>query len=192
MKELSLNILDVAENSVKAGASLTQILLTERDNVLVLEIVDDGCGMSEDVVRSVVDPFYTTRTTRKVGMGIPLLKLACEQTGGSLQISSVTEEADPVAHGTHVRATFYTDHIDFTPLGDVSASVLTLIQGHPDTDFLFRHEKDGRVVKLDTRELREVLEDVPLNSYDVLEWIRGSLQEQYEELSVDGGQDGEE
>ena len=192
MKELSLNILDVAENSVKAGASLTQILLTERGNVLVLEIVDDGCGMSEDVVRSVVDPFYTTRTTRKVGMGIPLLKLACEQTGGSLQISSVTEEADPVAHGTHVRATFYSDHIDFTPLGDFSASVLTLIQGHPDTDFLFRHDKDGRVVELDTRELREVLEDVPLNSYDVMEWIRGNLQEQYEELSEDGGHNGEE
>jgi len=183
MKELSLNILDVAENSVKAGASLTQILLTEKDGVLTLEIVDDGCGMSEDVVRSVTDPFYTTRTTRKVGMGIPLLKLACEQTDGNLTISSVTQQDDPVHHGTHVTATFDTNHIDFTPLGDVSASVLTLIQGHPDTDFLFRHERDGKVVELDTRELREVLEDVPLNSYDVMEWIRGNLQEQYEMLS---------
>jgi hypothetical protein len=192
MKELSLNILDVAENSVKAGASLTQILLTERGNVLVLEIVDDGCGMSEDVVRSVVDPFYTTRTTRKVGMGIPLLKLACEQTGGSLQISSVTQEADPVNHGTHVRATFYTDHIDFTPLGDVSSSVLTLIQGHPDTDFLFRHQQEEGVVELDTRNLREVLEDVPLNSYDVLGWIEGYLHEQYEALTEDGDRYGEE
>ena len=183
MKELSLNILDVAENSVKAGASLTQILLTEQDGTLTLEIVDDGCGMSEDVVRSVVDPFYTTRTTRKVGMGIPLLKLACEQTGGSLDIKSTTQEANPVEHGTHVTATFDMNHIDFTPLGDVVASVLTLIQGHPDTDFLFRHTMDGRVVELDTRELREVLEDVPLNSYDVMQWIEGNLQEQYGELS---------
>lgn len=183
MKELSLNILDVAENSVKAGASLTQILLTEQDNVLTLEIVDDGCGMSEDIVRAVTDPFYTTRTTRKVGMGIPLLKLACEQTDGSLTISSVTEEANPQEHGTHVTATFHTDHIDFTPLGDVSSSVLTLIQGHPDTDFLFRHQRGNNVVELDTRELREVLEDVPLNSYDVMEWIGGNLQEQYEALS---------
>ena len=183
MKELSLNILDVAENSVKAGASLTQILLTEQGNVLTLEIVDDGCGMSEDIVRSVTDPFYTTRTTRKVGMGIPLLKLACEQTDGSLTIESVTQEANPVEHGTHVTATFHTDHIDFTPLGDVSSSILTLIQGHPDTDFLFRHQMEDRVVELDTRELREVLEDVPLNSYDVMEWIRGNLQEQYEMLS---------
>ena len=192
MKELSLNILDVAENSVKAGATLTQILLTEQGNVLTLEIVDDGCGMSADIVRSVIDPFYTTRTTRKVGMGIPLLKLACEQTGGSLAISSVTQEDDPVNHGTHVTATFYTDHIDFTPLGDVSASILTLIQGHPDTDFLFRHERNGRAVELDTRELREVLEDVPLNSYDVMEWIGGNLQEQYEELSGEDGHNGED
>ena len=192
MKELSLNILDVAENSVKAGASLTQILLTEQDGMLKLEIVDDGCGMSEDVVRSVVDPFYTTRTTRKVGMGIPLLKLACERTGGNLDIVSTTQEADPVAHGTHVTATFDMNHIDFTPLGDVSASILTLIQGHPDTDFLFRHIMDDRVVELDTRELREVLEDVPLNSYDVMQWIEGNLQEQYGELSEDDGHDGEE
>lgn len=192
MKELSLNILDVAENSVKAGATLTQILLTEQNGMLTLEFIDDGCGMDEDVVRSVTDPFYTTRTTRKVGMGIPLLKLACEQTGGALTISSVTQEADPVAHGTHVTATFDMNHIDFTPLGDVSASVLTLIQGHPDTDFLFRHTRDGRVVELDTRQLREVLEDVPLNSYDVMEWIGGYLQEQYEEQSDDDVHSGED
>jgi len=192
MKELSLNILDVAENSVKAGATLTQILLTEQGNLLTLEIIDDGCGMSEDVVRSVVDPFYTTRTTRKVGMGIPLLKLACEQTGGELTISSVTQEDDLVGHGTHVTATFHTDHIDFTPLGDVSSSVLTLIQGHPDTDFLFRHQRDGDAVELDTRELREVLEDVPLNSYDVLGWISENLQEQYDALSNKASNDGED
>lgn len=191
MKELSLNILDVAENSVKAGATLTQILLTEKDGTLTLEIVDDGCGMSEDVVRSVTDPFYTTRTTRKVGMGIPLLKLACEQTGGSLSISSVTQEEDPVNHGTHVTATFDMNHIDFTPLGDVSESILTLIQGHPDTDFLFRHQTADRVVELDTRQLREILEDVPLNSYDVMIWIGGYLREQYEasEEDDDNGED---
>ncbi len=192
MKELSLNILDVAENSVKAGATLTQILLTEQNNTLKLEIVDDGCGMSEEIVRSVTDPFYTTRTTRKVGMGIPLLKLACEQTGGTFAIESVAQEVDPQNHGTHVTALFYTDHLDFTPLGDVSATILTLIQGHPDTDFLFRHERNGQVVELDTRMLRGILEDVPLNSYDVMEWIGGYLQEQYGALSEDSVQRGEE
>ena len=175
MKELSLNILDITENSVKAGATLTEISITESGNKLTISIKDDGCGMSEDIVRSVVDPFYTTRTTRKVGMGIPLFKMAAEQTGGKLEIISKTGED----HGTTVTAYFYKDHLDFTPLGDVISTVTTLIQGHPDTDFLFTHLIDDKEIRLDTRELRAVLEGVPLNTYDVLEWIRGYLEEQY-------------
>ena len=175
MKELSLNILDITENSVKAGATLTEISITESGNKLIISIKDDGCGMSEDIVRSVVDPFYTTRTTRKVGMGVPLFKMAAEQTGGKLEIISDTGED----HGTKVTAYFYKDHLDFTPLGDVISTVTTLIQGHPDTDFLFTHLIDDKEIRLDTRELRAVLEGVPLNTYDVLEWIRGYLEEQY-------------
>ena len=175
MKELSLNILDITENSVKAGATLTEISITESGNELIISIKDDGCGMSEDIVRSVVDPFYTTRTTRKVGMGVPLFKMAAEQTGGKLEIISDTGED----HGTTVTAYFYKDHLDFTPLGDVISTVTTLIQGHPDTDFLFTHLIDDKEIRLDTRELRAVLEGVPLNTYDVLEWIRGYLEEQY-------------
>ena len=175
MKELSLNILDITENSVKAGATLTEISITESENKLTISIKDDGCGMSEDIVRSVVDPFYTTRTTRKVGMGVPLFKMAAEQTGGKLEIISDTGED----HGTTVTAYFYKDHLDFTPLGDVISTVTTLIQGHPDTDFLFTHLIDDNEIRLDTRELRAVLEGVPLNTYDVLEWIRGYLEEQY-------------
>ena len=175
MKELSLNILDITENSVKAGATLTEISITESGNKLIISIKDDGCGMSEDIVRSVVDPFYTTRTTRKVGMGVPLFKMAAEQTGGKLEIVSDTGEN----HGTTVTAYFYKDHLDFTPLGDVISTVTTLIQGHPDTDFLFTHLIDDKEIRLDTRELRAVLEGVPLNTYDVLEWIRGFLEEQY-------------
>ena len=175
MKELSLNILDITENSVKAGATLTEISITESGNKLTISIKDDGCGMSEDIVRSVVDPFYTTRTTRKVGMGVPLFKMAAEQTGGKLEIISDTGED----HGTTVTAYFYKDHLDFTPLGDVISTVTTLIQGHPDTNFLFTHLIDDKEIRLDTRELRAVLEGVPLNTYDVLEWIRGYLEEQY-------------
>ena len=175
MKELSLNILDITENSVKAGATLTEISITESENKLTISIKDDGCGMSEDIVRSVVDPFYTTRTTRKEGMGVPLFKMAAEQTGGKLEIISDTGED----HGTTVTAYFYKDHLDFTPLGDVISTVTTLIQGHPDTDFLFTHLIDDNEIRLDTRELRAVLEGVPLNTYDVLEWIRGYLEEQY-------------
>lgn len=182
MKEISLNILDIAENSVKAGASLTQILIDEKDNVLTLSIIDDGCGMDPETVKSVTDPFYTTRTTRKVGMGVPLLKLACEQTGGGLSIESKTEAMDPENHGTKVEAVFYSDHIDFTPLGDVTASIVTLIQGHPDTDFLFRHTKGEKEVGLDTREIRQILEDVPLNSFEVIQWIESFLREQYDDF----------
>ncbi len=182
MKELSLNILDVAENSVKAGATLTQILIVEQGDLLTLTFKDDGCGMSEEVVRAVTDPFYTTRTTRKVGLGVPLLKLAAEQTGGNLTVQSKTAEEHPDSHGTEVTATFYKNHLDFTPLGDVISSITTLIQGHPDTDFLFSHKTENGEVMLDTRELRQVLGDVPLDTYDVIKWIEDYLKEQYAEI----------
>ncbi len=179
MKELSLNILDITENSVKAGAALTQISIIEKGDTLTLIIKDDGCGMSDEILKTVENPFYTTRTTRKVGLGIPLLKMAAEQTGGKVTIVSST---DPANHGTTVTALFYKNHLDFTPLGDVKETLLTLIQGHPDTDFLFIHQKDGREAQLDTRELRTVLEGVPLNTFEVLEWINEYLIEQYELL----------
>lgn len=181
MKELSLNILDIAENSVKARASLTQILLNETANTLTLTIADDGCGMDAETVRRVTDPFYTTRTTRSVGLGLPLLKLEAEMTDGTLDVVSRHEAEFSDNHGTTVTAVFHTDHIDCPPLGDVIATMTTLIQGHPDTDFLFRHEREGREpVELDTRELRLVLEDVPLDSYEVLQWIEGFLKESYQ------------
>ena len=179
MKELSLNILDVAENSVKAKASLIEILLTESDNKLTLIIRDDGCGMSKEILSGVTDPFYTTRTTRKVGLGLPLLKMAAEQTGGNMTVTSVSQIDDPINHGTTVTAVFNVDHIDFTPLGDIVSTIVTLIQGHPDFDFLFLHSINGKEIKLDTRELRLILEDIPLDSYDVIKWIEGNLKEQY-------------
>ncbi len=180
MKELSLNILDIAENSLKAGASLTEILIEERDSVLTLTIKDNGCGMSDEIEKNVGNPFYTTRTTRKVGMGIPLLKLAAEQTGGGISIHSQTIEEAPDSHGTTVTAKFFMDHLDFTPLGDVTSTITTLIQGHPDRDFLFRHTKVGGEVILDTRELRAMLDDIPLDSYEIIKWIEGYIAEQYE------------
>ena len=180
MKEISLNILDIAENSVKAAASLTEIYVDEDNDTLTLIIKDDGSGMDEETVKSVTDPFYTTRKTRKVGLGVPLLKLACEQTGGSFSVASSTDE---VNHGTTVTAIFNKNHIDFTPLGDVTSSIVTLIQGHPNTDFLFRHKMEEGEINLDTRELREVLEDVPLDTYEVISWIRDNLKDKYNEIN---------
>ena len=179
MKELSLNILDITENSVKAGATLTQISIVESGDILTLTIKDDGCGMSEEILKTVENPFYTTRTTRKVGLGIPLLKLAAEQTGGSVKIVSSTDSAN---HGTTVTAQFFKNHLDFTPLGRVEETVITLIQGHPNTDFLFTHQTESGEVRLDTRELRTVLEGVPLDTYEVIVWIKEYLNEQYQLL----------
>lgn len=179
MKELSLNILDIAENSLKAGAALTEILLNESKDELTVTIRDDGSGMPKEILDSVINPFCTTRTTRKVGLGIPLFKMAAEQTGGYVEIvSKMASDAD-AAHGTTVTAHFYKNHLDFTPLGDVISTVITLIQGHPDRDFLFRHTLDGKEVLIDTREIRSVIEDIPLDSFEILQWIKDNLEEQY-------------
>ena len=180
MKELSLNVLDITKNSVKAGASLISISLVEEGNLLTMTITDNGCGMKPEIVAGVINPFYTTRTTRKVGMGLPLLILAAEQTGGSVTVESRHEEDHHHDHGTVVTATFFTDHIDFTPIGDLVSTMETLIMGSPEIDFTFLHDRNGQVVALDTRELREVLGDVPLDSYEVIQWIGQFLREQYE------------
>lgn len=186
MKELSLNILDITENSVKAGASFIKIELESEEKFLRVRISDNGCGMTPEVLEGVIHPFYTTRTTRKVGLGVPLIKLAAEQTGGSLTITSRHESEYPDAHGTEVTAIFMTDHIDCAPLGDIIATVQTLIQGHPDRDFLFLHKKGDAEVLLDTREMRQILgEDIPLNAPEILCWISDSLREQYSEAKLD-------
>ncbi len=181
MKELSLNILDITQNSISAGASHITIALTEEENGrLTLVIADNGCGMTEEVLRRVSDPFYTTRTTRKVGMGISLLTLAAEQTGGTVTITSVHESVDPVGHGTTLTATFDTKSIDFPPLGDMVETLSVIIQGHPEIDYSFRHITPARTVSLETSELREVLgEDVSLAEYEVMQWIESYLREQY-------------
>jgi len=183
VKELSLNILDITENSVKAKATLTEIIIEETNDLLTLSIKDNGCGMSKEMCDNVTNPFCTSRTTRKVGLGLPFLKLQAEQTGGSMEIYSKHIDEFPEEHGTVVTAKFFKNHIDYTPLGDVVSTITTLIHGHPDTDFYFEHTTNKGCVSLDTRELRAVLEDVPLNSYEVIKWIEENLNEQYSELN---------
>ncbi len=180
MKELSLNILDITKNSVKADAKNISISLNENENgILTLEITDDGHGMTSETLNSVTNPFYTTRTTRKVGMGIPLLKLASEQAGGSFNIISRCKEEYPDNSGTTVYATFNTKSIDFTPLGDIVDSLIVLIQGSPDINFSFTHKTPTKEVTLSTAELKNILGEVPLDSFEVLDWIREYLNEQY-------------
>lgn len=182
MRELSLNILDIAENSVKAGATLVHILLTETEETFTLSIEDNGCGMTPEFVAQVTDPFCTSRTTRKVGLGIPLLLLAARQTGGDVEILSKTRQMDPQNHGTQTKALFYKNHIDFTPLGDITETLCTLIQCNPQMDFVFQHITPGGEVTLSTVEMREQLGDVPLNTYEVIVWIREYINQQYESI----------
>ncbi|MBO4879409.1 MAG: sensor histidine kinase [Clostridia bacterium] len=192
MKELSLNILDIAQNSITAEADLVEITLDENDTTLKLSIKDNGYGMSQEFLASVADPFSTTRTTRKVGMGIPLLKLAAEQTGGGITLSSTQRSVDPDNCGTEISAFFHKDHLDFTPIGDIVSTICTLLQGFPDVDYVFTHriakgegEQAGEtVIGVDTRDMRVILgDDVPLNDPMVLLWVRDSLEEQYREAS---------
>ena len=138
-------------------------------------IVDD-----EEMIRNVTDPFCTTRKTRKVGLGIPFLRLAAEQTGGSISITSRERAKFPNDCGTRTSAKFYKKHIDYTPLGDIISTVCTLIQGSPDIDFTFTHTGPGLSVYLSTAEMRETLgPDVPLSSVEVIAWTADYLREQY-------------
>jgi len=175
MRELSLNIMDVAQNSVSAGASLIEIDLAEQtaDSLLTITITDNGRGMTEDELGRVTDPFYTTRTTRDVGLGVPFFKMSSEMTGGSFSIKSAP------GVGTTVTARYRTDHIDMTTVGDMNETVLLLIFSSPHLDWLYNRTCDGAGFTLDTRQLREVLgDDVPLNDNDVAAWIREYLAEQ--------------
>ena len=139
MKELSLNILDIAQNSVKANASLIGISIDETDDVLSFKITDNGKGMTADFLSRVTDPFTTTRTTRKVGLGLPLLKMEAEMTGGSFSIKSKSE-TEYKEHGTEVFASFNKKSIDYIPLGDIIDTLCTLVQGAENTDFIFNHK----------------------------------------------------
>ena len=178
MRELSLNILDIAQNSITANASLITIEVLENtvEHTLLIGIYDNGKGMSEEQVKSVIDPFFTTRTTRKVGMGIPLFKMAAEQTGGSLEIKS------ELGVGTQIRATFKTDSVDFTPLGDVASTIQMLITMNTDRDFVYKHKVDEKEFVCDTRELKAILGDVPLDTYEVSQWILEFIKENTEVL----------
>lgn len=180
MREIALHLLDIAKNAVEADATCLRITLRETDDRLTMIVEDDGCGMEPEFAARAVDPFTTTRTTRRIGMGLPLLRLAAELTGGHMEISSRYKEQYPEQHGTRVSATFCTLHIDCPPVGDIPSTLWTLVQGSPHVDLVFLHEAPGRVVQLDTREIRAALgEGIPLSEPAVLAWLGTYLREQY-------------
>ncbi|MBE5939399.1 MAG: sensor histidine kinase [Lachnospiraceae bacterium] len=181
MTEIALNVHDVAENSTRAKATLVEIsvLISQADDILTIIIKDNGCGMSEEQVRHVTDPFFTTRTTRSVGLGVPFFKMAAECTGGSFNIDST------IGVGTTVTAVFVLSSIDRMPLGDINCTIHSLITFNADIDFIYTYRFNDREFILDTRQFREILGDVPLNSYEVSEYIKEYLAEN--KLDTDGG-----
>jgi anti-sigma regulatory factor (Ser/Thr protein kinase) len=173
MKELSLNILDLVQNSITAGARNVGIAVSESGmtDLLTLSIEDDGCGMDAAFLAQVTDPFTTTRTTRKVGMGIPLFKMEAELSGGGFQIESEK------GRGTKLHASFQLSHIDRPPLGDMADTMTVLVQGSPDVDFLYLRGTDRGSFRFSTKEVRETLGDIPLSEPEVLDWIREYIRE---------------
>lgn len=173
MLELALHILDIAENSVRAGAKTVWIDITEnrREDRLRIKIRDDGSGMDPETLKRAMDPFYTSKKVRKVGLGLPMLAEAAERAGGGFTIES-TEGV-----GTRVEVSFRLGHIDRQPLGDLAGALIALIVGNAGVDFICRHDCDGEVFTLDTREIRNEIDDIPMNHPEVLKFIRQHIME---------------
>lgn len=183
MEEFSLYVLDITMNSVRAGASEIFVTLENKQGKLTFTVEDNGCGMTSEQVEKLTDPFFTTRKTRSVGLGVPFLKMLAEQTGGTVNIRSRHESEYPTDHGTTLTATFDPDHIDFIPLGDLTGTFVTLIQGSPHVNFTFTYATERGRVRLSCAELKEILgEDVSLAAFEVLEWIRSYLEEGFDNL----------
>lgn len=183
MTELSLNVLDIANNSIRANANLIhiEIRIHTKEDTLTIIITDNGCGMTKEQLNRVEDPFYTTRTTRAVGLGIPFFKQGAISTGGSFRM-----ESSP-GKGTTVTAVFGLSHIDRMPLGDINSTIYTLIISNIQIDFLYLYEIDGKQFILDTREFKEILGELPLNSPEVMRYIKEYLLENQKE--VDDGKE---
>lgn len=167
-----MNILDIVENSIGAGASTVDIAIDyQHDGTLLLTVDDDGAGMDKETVMSAISPFYTSRTTRKVGFGIPFLKMAAEMTGGEFGI-----ESEP-GKGTAVKATFITEHIDMVPLGDLGSTMSVLISCNPETDFVCAVRRNGRSFTVSSREIKNILDGVPIESPEVAVFIKEFVEE---------------
>lgn len=180
MRDISLHVLDLVQNSLAAKATRVEIYLDEdtRQNLLCLTVYDNGCGMSEQQCQAALDPFYTTRTTRKVGLGLPLLQAATERAGGQLQLQS------QLGKGTIVKAIFEYDHLDRAPIGDMSLTLMSIIALNEHCQFIYRHRRDEREFVLNSEMLREELAGIPLDHPQIAAWLRDHVRELEKTLEV--------
>lgn len=180
MKDLSLHILDIVQNSIRANASLIGIEISELpdNDQLIITITDNGCGMAPEQLSRAIDPFYTSRTTRKVGLGLSLFKQNAEMAGGSFHIES------QLGKGTKVTAIFGLKHIDRPIMGDLTGTLLLLICSPNGPDYVFKHQTASGEFALDTRELKQTLEDVPINHPEVRSFLKEMLHENLEQIQI--------
>jgi anti-sigma regulatory factor (Ser/Thr protein kinase) len=180
VQDFSLHILDLVENSITAGAKRIEIRIDEDSSrdLLTIEIADDGRGMSREMAGRALDPFVTTRTTRNVGLGLPLFAQAARACNGEVNI-----ESEP-GRGTKLKGTFQASHIDRKPWGSMAATLITLIAGNPGISFSYQHRRDDRAYSLDTGAISKELGDVPVSDPRVIALIRGDLEEGLAQLGV--------
>ncbi len=183
MRELSLHILDIAENGITAGADCIHILVEEARtaDLLTIKITDNGQGMPAEKIEKLTDPFVTSRTTRRVGLGLSLLAAAAERCGGRL-----TVKTEPGA-GTEVGATFRYSHIDRAPVGDMPATITTLIMGNPQVDFVYSHIINNEEFTLDTRELKAEMGNLSLTNPVVVHHLTASIRNSLGLLTAKNG-----
>lgn len=180
MNEISLHILDILQNSLKAGATLITLEIVQnlQSGRMEIAITDNGSGMSGALLEKVTSPFVTSRTTRKVGLGISLYKAAAEGTGGTFAITS------ELGKGTSLAAVFETGHLDCPPMGDLTGTMVAQIMCHPEVDFLYRHVTEKGNFELDTREIKNMLGEVGIDTPEVIAWLRDSITSELSEIGV--------
>ncbi len=179
MRELSLHILDIAQNSIVANAEVLRIAIIEDlvGDRLIIRIKDDGKGMDEETLKRVTDPFYTTRTTRRVGLGIPMFKASAEQCNGTFMIQS------QLGVGTEIDAEFQHSHIDRVPLGNMTDTIVTIVMASPKMDLIYTHCVNEKKFSLNTKEIRKTLGDeIPITSIEVIKWLKAYVAEELERL----------
>lgn len=171
--------MDIAQNSIRAGASCIGIAVEENltKDELTITVEDDGCGMDEATLKRIRDPFFTSRTVRKVGLGIPLLQQNAERTGGDVDIRSLPGK------GTVLKARFVHSHLDRPPLGNLAETICLLIAANPTIEFSFTRSSGKGSFGLDTRELKQMLEGTPLNDPEILNGVREMIEENEKEIT---------
>ena len=182
MEDLSLHILDIVENAIAARAKKIEIFVVEEpgEDRLTIEIRDDGIGMDKEVSQKAVDPFFTTRSSRRVGFGLSLMAQAAQEAGGSLRVES------KIGKGTKVTASFQYHHIDRKPLGNMVETVMTLLFGNPELEILYTHKKEGKSFALSSSWVKNHFRDRPLIDPEVIQGVERHLKEGLKQIGVQG------